>query len=86
MGQQCFKAWCHTCTGFRVCLLLQGQIAQLQGQVGEVGELVSRSSDAAGMAATQGLQQLAGLQTANAQQVHQVRCSVLISMVHMSQL
>ena len=69
-----------------MCLLLQGQIAQLQGQVGEVGELVSRSSDAAGMAATQGLQQLAGLQTANAQQVHQVRCSVLISMVPMSQL
>ncbi|KAL0048004.1 hypothetical protein WJX82_005489 [Trebouxia sp. C0006] len=50
---------------------MQGQITQLQGQVGKVSKLVSRSGDAASMAATQGFQQVAGLQTANAQQAHQ---------------
>lgn len=53
---------------------MQGSIAQLQEQVGQVADLVSRSSDDSCLTATQGLQHLAGLQTANAEQAQQV-CS-----------
>ena len=47
-------------------------MVQLQGQVGQVADLVSKSSDDSCLTATQGLQHLAGLQTARAEQVQQV--------------
>ena len=56
--------------------LLQESIAQLQGQVDQMAELVSRSTEASCLAGTQGLQNLAGLQTAGAEQAQQV-CSAL---------
>ena len=51
---------------------MQASISQLQGQVEEMAELVSRSSDAYCLAGTQSLQHLADLQTANAEQAQQV--------------
>ena len=52
---------------------VQESIAQLQGQISQMAELVSRTCDASCLAGTQGLQHLAGLQTANADQAQQVR-------------
>ena len=51
---------------------MQESISQLQGQVGQMAELVSRSSDAYCLASTQSLQHLAGLQKTNAEQAQQV--------------
>lgn len=56
--------------------IMQESISQLQGQVDRMAELVSTSCDASCSAGTQGLQQLAGLQTASAEQAQQVRCSL----------
>ena len=55
---------------------MQASISQLQGQVREMAELVSRSCDASCLAGTQSLQHQAGLHTANAEQAQQV-CSIL---------
>lgn len=56
--------------------LSQESISQLQGQVDQMAELVSKSSEASCFAGTQGLQNLAGLQTASAEQAQQVRSSI----------
>lgn len=54
---------------------MQEWISQLQGQVDQMTELVSRSCEASCLGGTQGLQKLAGLQTASAEQAQQVRSS-----------
>lgn len=58
---------------------MQESISQLQGQVGQMTDLVSMSCDASCLAGTQGLQHLASLQTANAEQAQQA-CSTMYAL------